>query len=576
MRMMRNLTAGLLLASTVVPALAQFDGPAPLAWRWIQPSRVAPGGSPLVDGNNIYYSLEGRVYCIDKSSGNLRWRYPAVDPIAGVFRSAPIISNGVLIATGDNKVIYGIDPNTGVGKWQSPLPDRVLGQPVSAGKFVVQALSNNSFVAFNPADGTSAWETPFQAYDGIFGGISTFKDELLYFTNRYELVSLNVATRKANWKSRPVSQLPAGAIPVTFGEQIYVVSGPFVIGFNANSGLPKWQTPLNEQLAFAPVVTAASLLVVSREGKVILLDPINGKKLNNKPIDLKSIPLVRPTVAGDKHIVLTSNGGVNLIDTTKGELLWTYLIRPLPGANTTGQNTGGEGGGQSGLGGGPSGSGFGGPAGSGFGAPGGRGGGQGSPGGQFGQGNNANTTPTQIFTIQAAAPAVLTGTTLLVPAKDGSLLAFDKESGVDLTGPKVSLLFPNAGDQVNGVLGLDFYFKVEDEAAGVKEDTIKVDIDGVAYEHTFGREGIAVVRILATVGKNKPLSKEGRRVITVTATDWLGNTTKQVFAVTVDNTLPKTKLPTANNNNPFGGPGGGPGGLGGVGGGKGPGGGGGN
>ena len=37
-----------------------------------------------------------------------------------------------------------------------------------------------------------------------------------------------------------------------------------------------------------------------------------------KPIDLGSIPAVRPTAVGAKFVVPTTNGAINLVDSTNG------------------------------------------------------------------------------------------------------------------------------------------------------------------------------------------------------------------------------------------------------------------
>ena len=78
----RILYAGLATLALVASAAAQMSGPVPLAWRWYQPTSVAPSGSPLVSGDTIYFSSGNRVYSIDRNTGtcdcetapsDLRW-----------------------------------------------------------------------------------------------------------------------------------------------------------------------------------------------------------------------------------------------------------------------------------------------------------------------------------------------------------------------------------------------------------------------------------------------------------------------------------------------------------------------
>jgi outer membrane protein assembly factor BamB len=541
MHKLRTLTVGLGALALATVAAAQFDGPAPLAWRFLQPTRVAPGGSPLVVGERIYQSVGGRVFCIDKDSGNLRFRFPAVDPIPGNFRSTPVrTENGLIVAAGDNKIVYAFDAESGELKWSFTLPGGLYGQLATAGKYVIAAQSDNKLVAIDSETGEvpTGWENPYNIQDGINGSITGYRESVILFTNRNELVSINTTTRKADWR-RPLSQVAPNSIPVVFGEDVFLVSGPFLVQINAATGVPRWQITTGMTLAHAPAVSASGVMVVSQDGKVVVLDPIKREMVTKKPIDLGTLAVARPTAAGDFFIVPTTIGGLALVDAKKGEVTWNYLIRPIgdPKAQSD-ANSGGPG---AGPGSGP-----------GFGA---------------GGGNSQNNS-TPVVTIQPAAPPVLAGTTLIVPAKDGSILAFDRQSGVDLTPPKVDMLFPNPGDQVSGQPPLMLLFRIEDIASGIKNDTLKVEIGGQALDYTLQRDGLVVVRFSQT-GKNRPLAN-GRKEIVVTVSDWLGNVAKQTYALTIDNTLAPIKLPGQQDpNNPGGGPNGGPGrGLGGFGGGR--------
>jgi outer membrane protein assembly factor BamB len=549
MHMLRILTVGLGAIALAPVAAAQFDGPAPLAWRFIQPTRVAPMGSPLVVENRVYQSIGGRVVCIDRETGNLRFRFPAVDPIPGVFRSSPVLaSNGVIVAAGDNKIVYGFDANTGDLKWSFNLPGGLFGQPVAVGKFVVCAQSDNKLVAIDVENGEAGWQNPFNITDGINGQLGVYRNSLLLFTNRNELLSLDVTSLKYDWR-RPLAQVAPNSVPVVFGEDIFLVSGGYLVQINAGSGVPRWQVPTGQNLALPPTASAAGVLVISQDGKAMMFDPVARQQITKKPIELGTLAVARATAVGDKFIVPTTIGGLVLVDPAKGSLNWEYLIRPI-GEPTPDNASGGRGGPGGGLGG--PGGGLGGP-----------GGGFGGAGGGQNRGGSQNSDANRVVTIQPAAPPVLAGTTLLVPAKDGSVLAFDSVAGVDLTGPKVELQFPNPGDQVSGQPPLLFLFKLEDNASGLRADTLKVTVEGQELEHKLERDGRVIVRFSQT-GKNKALSN-GRKTILLTVSDWMGNVTKQAYALTIDNTLPPIRLPGTQDPNQPGGGGRGAGGGGGIG-----------
>ncbi len=527
MQKMLSLAVGFsaLIISSV--ASAQFDGPAPLAWRWQQSSTSAPGGSPLVVDNTIYQSLGGRVFSLDKDSANLKWRFPALDPVDGVFRSTPVLLGGTLVVAADNKLIYGVDPKTGQLKWSHPTPSPVYGQPVAVGQFIVFALSENQLLAIKPEDGTEAWTKPYNIYDGIQGTLGVYQNDVLICTNKTTLVAFNVNTLKFDW-TVPFSQMPPSPMPVTQGDRVLMTSGPFLIAINGSTGRPLWQVDTKLQLAFAPAVSESGIMVVANDGQVELFDT-NHKLINKTPIALSSTPVARPTPVGTKYVIPTSNGGVVLLDPSSGRTLWNYIIHPIDEMvlQSTSKPTGGKGG--PGAGGGP---GLGGGGGGGL-----LGGGAGGGAGQ----NKKNDDV--VYYIQASGSAVLAGQTLLVPAKDGSLLAFDKDTGVDLTPPTTSMEFPNPGDSISGQPPLILLFKIQDDASGINKDTLKITLDGQKLDYTFTKEGLALVRFSQT-GNNKPLS-DGRKTFTVTVSDWLGNEGKSEFSVMVDNTLPTIKLPGA-------------------------------
>ena len=557
MQKMLSLAVGLAALTLASVASAQFDGPAPLAWRWQQSSTSAPGGPPLVLGDTIYQSLGGRVFSLDKDSANLKWRFPALDPIDGVFRSTPVALNGTLVVAGDNKIIYGVDPVTGQLKWSHTTTSSVTGQPVITGKFVIFALSENQLVAIKPEDGSEAWSKPYNIYDGIQGYLGVYQNDVLVCTNTSKLIAFNVDTQKFDWTT-PFTQLPPSPMPVTQDDRVYMTSGPYLIALSGATGHAMWQIDTRLQLAYAPAVSGEGVMVVSTDGQVLMYD-LNHKLITKTPIVLGSSPVARPTPVGTKYILPTSNGGIVLLDPMSGKILWDYIIHPIDElvlqSTNKGPGGGGKGGGLGGPGGGPGGGG-------------GLGGGAGGFGGQGPGGNQKKDEKT--YYIQASGTAILAGQTLLVPAKDGSLLAFDKLLGVDLTPPTTSMVFPNPGEQVSGQPPLILLFKVEDDNSGVNKSSLKVSMDGQDLEYSITKEGFVLVRFTMS-GANKPLS-DGRKTFTVTVSDWLGNEGKTEYSLIVDNTLPPIKLPGSEdkNKNGQGGPGGGGkgGGFGGFGGGR--------
>jgi outer membrane protein assembly factor BamB len=132
---------------------AQFDGPAPLAWRWQQSNSVVPNGSPLVDGNILYYNSGTRMYAIDRESGNTLWKFPNIQALKGNLRRSPVLVNGVLVTSTDDKKVYGVNPATGELKWAVDSGQPISYTPVGAGKYAVFGIEGGFIQAINVETG---------------------------------------------------------------------------------------------------------------------------------------------------------------------------------------------------------------------------------------------------------------------------------------------------------------------------------------------------------------------------------------------------------------------------------------
>jgi len=492
----------LLVGLAAVVSHAQFTGPAPLAWRWAQPTTVAPGGAPAVADDVLYVAVGSRIYAIERESGNQLWRFPAADPLDGNFRSGLLLYNDTIIASADNKLFYAVDAKTGKSLWQYVSPTNLIGSPVLVGQTIAFALSDNSINAISATDGKPIWTNPQRIFDGLTGGLSVYGGNILLTTQNFEVWSMNIATQKINFKTQ-FALLGPDVRPAVLGDVFYVNTGDFLSAVSALNGRQRWQVNTREPLVRNPAVSGAGVVTMSRDGRMLAYD-LNGRSLLKAPIALDAIPVADPVLLGDLAAVPLSNGSLQLVNLKTGKVIWNYIVRPIVPRPT----------------------------------------------------GSANDPTIRNYVLASGAPIVL-GKTLYLLAQDGSLLAFDSQIGVDLTPPTVRMAFPNPGDQVSGQPPLQFIFVVTDEASGINPETMRVSIDGVAMKHEFTRDGFLSVRI-QTEGDNKPLT-DGRKVIEVVATDWLGNVKTQQFSVTVDNTLPKSNpRPT----NPPGGPGG-PGGRGG-------------
>jgi len=509
MGLMNRIAGGLVMVAAVTAALAEFDGPAPLAWRWAQPTSAVPFGSPLVDGTNVYGAVGGRIYSIEKETGNQNWRYPAGEPLQANFRLGAILAKDLVIAPTDDKSVYAVDAKTGQLAWQYLGADAIATTLTSVGDVVVFGTVKNEVMALSLSDGKPAWAAPYKSTDGLHPVISSHLGSILFTTNDSRMVALDAVTQRVKWEAKFNRLSPNGSFAV-FGDRIYVNSGSFLACIRALNGRPIWQANVGQPLANGPAAGPQGVATMGRNGMLYTYD-INGRPVFKKGIELEAPPAGSPIYVAGKVVVATTNGSVSMINPLTGDILWNFAMPSLnPGKRTS--STGGSGG-------------FGDPPAGGGGAP-------PPPGGSGGGTTQEVEIPKYI---PAAGTPVVSGDTLLVLSRDGSIFAFDKNQGVDLTPPEVKMLWPNAGDQVAGKAPMEMVFKIDDLGSGLNPDTLSVTIGGETYLGTLTKDGYLSIKIVTGMA-NKPL-QNGRKVIVVKISDWLGNVANASFALTIDNTL---------------------------------------
>lgn len=526
---MKAWTHGLAVVATALvtgAAFADFDGPAPVAWRWAQPTSAVPGGAPLVDGDTVYTAVGGRIYGLERQTGNQVWRFPVAEPLDSNFRNGVAMGGGLIVAITDNRTVYAVDKATGALKWQWTSQESVTGSPVIAGDRVVVGTLPGGLMSLDIKDGHPAWKESLKLKGAPYPNMATIGDNVIVLTNAPSVTSINVGTGKQNW-SVGAGSLSGNSVPAIFGDTIYINTGYYLTALRGTNGAKRWDKRMDETLAFGPAASEQGVAVVSLSGTVYTFDT-QGNFVFKKGIKLGSSPVTQPSYVGKLVAVGTENGSLNIVDPKSGEMVYNYVVPPLiKGAKISGGNTG-------------------------------------NSGNPRNNGGNAEAD-NEIKYVQVAGAATAAGDTMLVLVRDGSLIAFDKTLGVDLTPPTVGMLWPNPGDQVAGVPPLELWFKIEDAASGINPNTVKVTISGTEYNGNYTKDGYLSIT-LSAVGANKPLM-DGRADIVVSASDWLGNHTDAKFVLSIDNTLPPMGGPPRKVNQ------GGNSGLGGVGGGGGKGGG---
>jgi outer membrane protein assembly factor BamB len=132
--------------------------------------------NPVIRGSTVYVGSAGAtqfesdgddgIYALDLLTGEQRWFFPATLDTNGV-----AVSEGVVVATGDEGLVWGIDAATGRQIWVDDLGSAVFGNPLIVEGTVVVGDGRGEIVALDVATGQRRWIQ--QISGAVRGGASS-------------------------------------------------------------------------------------------------------------------------------------------------------------------------------------------------------------------------------------------------------------------------------------------------------------------------------------------------------------------------------------------------------------------
>ncbi|MFQ3593319.1 MAG: PQQ-binding-like beta-propeller repeat protein [Gemmataceae bacterium] len=326
-----------------------------LAWTFQLPERGAIVSSPVLDGENIYIAAAhdsvfrpyGRLYCLDRATGQLRWKFDNAGKMRQAF-STPVIAEGMLyIGEGlhqdDQCRLYAIDAATGVKKGEYATASHTEATPVVVGERLYQGAGDDGLHCIRRSDLTKLWNFPgFHIDTGpvvvgdavyIGSGIGdAFKETALF--------RLDAQTGKRVW--RVATDLPVWTEVAVVGERVFVGMGngrlneepqtPLgrVMCLDAKTGNELWKVKMPDGVLGRLTVDEAQLYFGCRDGKYYCLRQRDGSIR-------WSADLGSPIVAGaalerdgldtpERLYVVSVAGLLACLDPLSGRSHWTHAL----------------------------------------------------------------------------------------------------------------------------------------------------------------------------------------------------------------------------------------------------------
>ncbi|WP_420401907.1 PQQ-binding-like beta-propeller repeat protein [Flagellimonas sp.] len=210
--------------------------------------------TPTTISESNIYTISGRddvLFCIDKLSGEIQWQYDLISSSnQGVpsYRRNPIVT-GISIFFGGDGRVYSLNKNTGEENWVIN-----INNPSSFSQFGEQLIivALEGIYGINPLNGSIIWSKTT-----TWGTVSTpfLENETLYMgiigNGVGSIIAINAKNGDEIWK-RDVSG-SVSASPVVYGEKLYVCDREGLLYcLNTKDGNLLWQIRIGDYVDTSP------------------------------------------------------------------------------------------------------------------------------------------------------------------------------------------------------------------------------------------------------------------------------------------------------------------------------------
>ncbi len=313
------LTGDTLVVAAADGAIARVDAATgKQLWRVKADSDLSAGVG--TDGNLIVVGGEKGILMGYNMDGKLLWK----TQLSSEILSAPVVSQGIVVARSIDNRIVGVDATDGSKKWTvqkvaPPLTLRNAPGMIVAGTDVIVAQPGGKLSALIMATGAPRWDvevgisrgaTELERVTDIGGAPVLFENEVCAASYQGRVGCFDLVTGSARW-TRDLSSSVGVAV-----DQLFVFAPDDKGALNAftrDTGASSWK---NDKLSFrrlsTPLSYGRAVAVGDYEGYVHFLSREDGSFLARAATD--GSPIVgTPLVAGTNLIFQTQNGTVTAI-----------------------------------------------------------------------------------------------------------------------------------------------------------------------------------------------------------------------------------------------------------------------
>ncbi len=317
-----------------------------VAWQYTAGAAIN-GAAVVTEEVVVFGANDGVVYCVDRTSGELRWRSEAspIEPRAFQLFSKPAGADDQVFVGSACGLLICLDLRTGDARWTHDCSGWIRAQPVvHDGRVTVATLDGRLLCLGIEGDSPQRlWEASIGDF-GVLADMVFADGALLVSDCRLMLHCVDAVTGAVRWRHRllqhadfggravQTDELACGGFhqskPTAAGGMLFVGSpARFVFGIDGRTGKERWRFEMGGAISGAPAFES------SPDGGRIFVGQQGGEN-DFYCLDAKTgMPLWKQglgwvwssaNVADGRVFVPAVDGYLNCLDAASGHILWRY------------------------------------------------------------------------------------------------------------------------------------------------------------------------------------------------------------------------------------------------------------
>jgi outer membrane protein assembly factor BamB len=242
------------------------------------------------------------------------WSFPADTEIGDRL----VVADGRVHAYGADGALYALDAATGALLWSVQTGSSVTTAPVRTGDTVYFAL-DNGLLALDTASGRTRWHQKITGAEVLV----IDRDTLYAASDRGILYALDPATGRTRWRDQ-ADGIIRRILPHPSGDLVYAAGDDGVVALDARSGARRWRVPVARFTTVNNAAATSDTVYAASDDQVQAIDRRTGRvrwRLSGPVrIDLQM---------ADGAVYVGVGSALSKLDAATGKRQWSYDVGPL-------------------------------------------------------------------------------------------------------------------------------------------------------------------------------------------------------------------------------------------------------